>query len=568
MACCKCKNRWRDPQGPVFVDDEGNEYCVFHAPADKKGISVDEFNQLVLERIQSYSDNNGLGDFCELTHVVFPGDIDFSAFGVANPLPPMNFFRAVFHGKAGFRGVVFRGGAEFEQAVFHADADFVTAVFEDGIEFGLTQFKTDVWFERAVFKKRAWFYRTSFEGVAGFHEASFKGETVFQRSNSQNTFFHSVSFGGKVKFDEASLNHADFEAATFEQDVSFSRTNLMATTSFKDTVFEKVVSFDKSVFESVTFESTSFKSEANFVFADFINNADFLSTSFSGPIELKGSVFRGETKFVSSMFLSRVSFLAVIFEEPVDFETSTFQFVDFSGATFKSKVSFKNAAFDKGAMFVETLFEDVVSFEGVRAKKQSLLMERVDLKGFLLGPVTSSILDSFSLVSCLWPEGEPFERVDILKEKASIYRKLKKQAVEEHNQLLVSHWHFLEKSVQLNIIKAKFSFFRFLTLTFWYWLTSGFGERPVRAFFALSFTVCLPFIVLTVVSLNHTGITNSYDHAEALRIAAEGIHYLPLVKISLEGLSSLKTVLIPASQLLIMLQATLFGLAVRNRFRR
>ncbi len=57
MGCCKAhieeSKNWCKRHGIAFTDKQGKEYCVFHAPKDKKGISLEEFNKLVFAEIDN-----------------------------------------------------------------------------------------------------------------------------------------------------------------------------------------------------------------------------------------------------------------------------------------------------------------------------------------------------------------------------------------------------------------------------------------------------------------------------------------------------------------------------------
>ena len=54
MACCKSKQmgEWCKEERIVYIDKDGKEYCVFHAPSDEKGVSVVAFNKRVFELIR------------------------------------------------------------------------------------------------------------------------------------------------------------------------------------------------------------------------------------------------------------------------------------------------------------------------------------------------------------------------------------------------------------------------------------------------------------------------------------------------------------------------------------
>lgn len=61
MPCCRTKKKqyqWCKPFPVVeYKDQEGNEYCVFHAPHGKKGIYPEEFNKTIFDRISQSLEN-------------------------------------------------------------------------------------------------------------------------------------------------------------------------------------------------------------------------------------------------------------------------------------------------------------------------------------------------------------------------------------------------------------------------------------------------------------------------------------------------------------------------------
>jgi len=111
-----CKNEVNAPY------DE--EYCKFHAPKDKKGISIEEFNRLIFEKIKHE-------DFA-FEGYIFPGNIHFDKVEF---LMDAIFGAAQFSGEADFRGAQFSAGANFDKAQFSAEARFDDAQFSLGADF-------------------------------------------------------------------------------------------------------------------------------------------------------------------------------------------------------------------------------------------------------------------------------------------------------------------------------------------------------------------------------------------------------------------------------------------------
>lgn len=250
MSCCKCGRRWSEQE--AFYEDKatGDKFCLFHAPVEHKGVSVEKFNDLVFERIQEVVNRGDKKSYCDLSDTIFPGDIDFSRFGENNPLPSITFAGSHFWGEAIFNYVVFAEGGEFEQCCFHDEASFVGAVFKESIEFGVTTFEDDAWFEKAIFEKRGWFYRATFRQDAGFSGCQFSEEVKFTRAFFKNVFFLDVIFGGTTYFNEAVFGEeVEFNGATFQGYTWFSRNDFKAGASFKLVKFLGETKIDRVQFQ-------------------------------------------------------------------------------------------------------------------------------------------------------------------------------------------------------------------------------------------------------------------------------------------------------------------------------
>ena len=183
---------------------------------------------------------------------------------------------------------------------------------------------------------------------------------------------------------------------------------------------------------------------------------------------------------------------------------------------------------------------------------------------------------------------------------------MKQRAAEEHDQPQVSRWHFREKLMQLKQLFANArsndlievvedrdakwaerikAWFKLLwhrphwqkfTLTGLYWATSGFGERAVRAGVWLLALLLLPFVMNSPVGHSlwrfwnwMPGVTDLQAWVQSVGDAinaSAAMQYIPFTKdIKGEGWRQVGQAL---WQGVVILQFTLFALAVRNRFRR
>jgi len=181
---------------------------------------------------------------------------------------------------------------------------------------------------------------------------------------------------------------------------------------------------------------------------------------------------------------------------------------------------------------------------------------------------------------------------------------MKQRAEAEHDRIYVSRWHFREKLMLLKSLIGRKedrglidiygdtanslhqrinAYWRLIirgawwkkcTMLFWYWSLSGFGEFPRRAFLWLCGFVCLPLLVLAPLKLIETGFSLQPDINKISEIIFEYVQCLPLAKASVSSnagdsiIPAIRALFSYGFQLLIGFQATLFALAVRNRFRR
>ena len=167
MPCCKAEEfgSWcKDVPLVDYQDEQGNEYCIFHASKGKKGVSAGEFSYELMKRINS----TGKKETCDLSGAVFEGKTIFKQFNQDNPLPPVSFYRVVFHEEAVFRKTVFSGETSFHKAEFldrvtfsgarfTKTADFRNALFSGWVSFDGTVFESDASFFEAMFSKTVFF---------------------------------------------------------------------------------------------------------------------------------------------------------------------------------------------------------------------------------------------------------------------------------------------------------------------------------------------------------------------------------------------------------------------------
>jgi len=345
-----------------------------------------------------------------------------------------------------------------------------------------------------------------------------------------------------VKFD----NSVDFNGAIFQGIADFSDVNFYDNVSFMDAKFVGYADFSRAKFNKDSrFYKTVFENEANFWLATFMGNTSFEFAKFKNTSDFSETEFQSDANFFAANFIGWASFCKTIFSD--------------------------NFATD---------FRDIVA--GLTGSNQIVLFSGVSLKSLIF---TSIELEKMLFKYCIWPDRLFLERAlghtnyELMgeveyPEVEELYRNLKQRAVTEQDMTKASDWHYREKLMCLEQIRrhnAGCSRWRnLLTVTWWYWFSSGFGERPDRAVWVLLGLFGVLLACLAGSLLFETGLTSTPDWTKikdmllawpqyALFVSQPA--YTPVCHLG-------RFAVLVCSKLLIPLQAALFVLALRNRFRR
>jgi len=270
----------------------------------------------------------------------------------------------------------------------------------------------------------------------------------------------------------------------------------------------------------------------------------------------------------------------------------------FSGKTlfhryhFSSKVDLSFATFLDQAIFIDCTAEDgAIDLGGISTQSLGNIV------------FTRAGIPLFTFRSVTWPdrlalEDYPSARFVTCEE---LYRAMKQRAAGEHDQLMVSRWHYREKLMGLKrhvsgedeakavtyplaLLAAVEDDRRSLcyrviqwlrlamavpmrvwgTLTWWYWWCSGFGERPKRAFAVLLALILPLLIVFLFADLRPTDDTSAWG-----RILGALQHLLFVNTPSAAPKAPFwASFVVLLTRVAIPVQFGLFALAMRNRFRR
>lgn len=245
-------------------DENGNVFCAFHAPADKKPKGWS--NETIFKRIQYTIDNK---QTCDLSGTVFDKDIDFRPFNDKNPLPAIRFSKAEFNGIANFLGAHFSGAAIFSGVVFTKDILFHFAEFKGQANFDNVVFRKAANFPRSQFKNRATFFNAQFKGLAEFPFAHFSGDVdFFYAQFIEWTTFHEASFEGKANFYRTIFsNKVSYSSAKFNGESRFYGETFAYKAFFTNVIIEETASIR---FENVHLNNTSFI-DTDFKNISFVN---------------------------------------------------------------------------------------------------------------------------------------------------------------------------------------------------------------------------------------------------------------------------------------------------------
>ncbi len=380
--------------------------------------------------------------------------------------------------------------------------------------------------------------------------AIFKGE-VFQKINeakeqdkkcdlSGTVFIDDISFG--IFDNDNPLPEIDFSRCLFCGEVDFKNVVFEGPVTFGWGIFEKDVYFNQAKFNKKTeFYCTAFKGGAYFLYAEFVEEADFTEI-----------VFEGEAIFIRKTFLNGADFNATGTKDRISFDQVDLKKVSFLDCDLR-KFEFINCIFprvegNRRALYDELFVRKLVPIEKKKEDEDDPAAGDTDAEKKM----------------------DALERVEIL------YRRLKQKYLDEHDYSQASEWHVREKEMLKRRLEIK-NFFSFFLLRL-YKLSSDYGENPGRAFLVLMIMICAVVGFFFIFGMQKTGFK-----PEVIQISC--FHNFNLNEVGQVFLSVLRFLsfqkdisLIPVgiggefvrllSQIFIPLQAALFGLAVRNKFRR
>lgn len=317
----------------------------------------------------------------------------------------------------------------------------------------------------------------------------------------------------------------------------------------------------------------------------------FMGATFSGDANFDEVAFNGDAQFTEAAFNTDAWFRKTKFNRCVSFQKSTFHGdTHFQRTVFKGDTDFHKSTFKNIGYFRETKFLNNAHFTRANAHN-SLEFEDVEMRNVRLA---SMDFKHTHFIRCKWgyswgwriiqqlTENKGWEgllrfarRITADEKDSSLshayleegYRRLKEKYKREGNQVDASAWHYSEKEMYRRT--RWWRRYNPIGLTNLYKHSSGFGECPERAAFWLIVLALSVFILLWKDELNANSFHLPTSYAEAQSSFNLTLEYLLFMKPEFKpNIPWIKPTVTVISRLLIPIQAALFGMALRNKFRR
>jgi len=356
-----------------------------------------------------------------------------------------------------FFGVWFPSDVDLKKHHFEGDTHFVLAHFESDAYFNDAQFAGETNFTGAKFMSDAEFIRTTFAGKAVFKKAHFAVSALFAKAEfAGEAHFSTAEFNGKV----------NFNSARFKQDTFFHSTRFNDEANLPSIVFSKGAYFTSAQFKGVAyFDRTRFAGNAAFTNALFGSSAMFDGTFF-GPacmVDFGAARFEDCARFMETKdtgdTVPEFYFGEAVFERPerISFHSVKLQprwFINTDARKFNfEKVTFPQLGIEKAAALQLSKAEKML--EGIEELRR--------------GP-------SGSARSYPEPDPVPYELLTIA------CNRLAENAEGNNRYEEAANFRYMAMESK-RLSKAKGN--AFWTLHWLYWLSSGYGERSLRALIVL-----------------------------------------------------------------------------------
>jgi pentapeptide repeat protein len=322
-------------------------------------------------------------------------------------------------------------------------------------------------------------FRSSCAGLAAFRGINDRTYCILHFPEAKGEEFASAV---KAKLD---ANNFDFSGVYFPESFSFFGRHFPSEPKFEGAVFASDVNFGEAIFDQ----------GVNFSRALFKGDATFLKAELKGPANFGSVEFHKRAVFNATQFFEDALFTFAVFNGETDFQRASF-----GGLLTLDFVAVKDT-------LTFALIQDYKKVQGFAADGALWMSgaridrpENVSFQSLSLRPGWFVNVDvrKFNFIEVDWKElSQAGFRYDIREdiaylEKSSVeipyrllsitYRQLANNAEESHRYRQGSEFRYLSMDV---LRREHPSFSAMLTLDWWYWLASGYGELAGRAFLIL-----------------------------------------------------------------------------------
>jgi hypothetical protein len=420
-----------------LTEHNGKHYCFFHLPKSDK--DNNKFREILKKRLTDIESriqdkNRDILDLpkYDFRYVWFPkvyfSNHEFCAFA--------DFSNAVFTDYAGFGNTTFYGSVKFFDSIFLKKTDFSWSKF-----FKLAEFQF-VLFEEVDF---SW--------------AEFHLNTTFDFSFFKKGNFHGAEIKDYIGFKYAIFVCASFQSAKFYSYAEFKGTVFIQSRGFS---FIELLQFETRI--SADFRLAEFKDTSHIVFenAKFCCNVSFFNAKVNGYLNFEGNVFLDSNELLS------------VIEE-------------FESKIVKLMQTIENNKIENFSPVDEKPEKAILDFQKVKIDNA----KEVSFHSCVLRPNWFVNVDSRKIVftNTEWKNvSKNSNGLQIKKEQEAI----EDRTIKNSNELLKIAFRQLAENAEKNDRFEEASKFRYVamecervnkakltqpfTLSWWYWLSSSYGE--------------------------------------------------------------------------------------------
>ncbi|MGD9852472.1 MAG: pentapeptide repeat-containing protein [Nitrospirales bacterium] len=478
-----------------------------------------------------------------------------------------------------FRKAIFRGTVNFSYCKFKQEVFFDGAIFEGETFFGEFVFRKLASFDSSEFHGPVHFKFLMFNDVANFRKAIFYDDVDFSPMSisppmfGNAAFFNEAELRGHVIFDNVAFKEkATFDGAKFSGEALFNQNDVLKV---GELMFEGGASFKEAEFQGKSvFDGIGFKGEANFDKVKVMEETSFVSTVFNDEARFRDAIFKESCSFNQTQFNKKVEFEGASFDGTVIFRETEFKADVFMGAYFtrarfigtKDKLLFtdgkKNLSVSfKGAVFIQPHF---IQFKDVNFSKAILLesdMRGIDFHGVTWPTeIVSGGIRNFQ-IKCLYEPSKTEPKV-----LESTYRQIRQSYEDRRNYPEAGDFYYWEME---NKLKQLSVFGKYFSLTWWYKVSSGYGQRPLQAFGVL---LILLYVFNVLIILSGLSVDKSVQGSSLGFFSVFFSYTLKIVTFGSPSYFRPESIfgefIATVARLVVPTQAALFVLAVNRAFRR